>query len=153
MFIPTSSEEFVEAYDGKAFNPLEVRRHTENAGSNSIAHFASSYGSSAYKLPTCPVFLERMIPPSPDSLPSPVHLPLWCLSKWGDSRCPVCRYSQTLLPSHPTSSHTNRPSSSLSPSQIPVLRPLRGSAGAQTVVQPATCGSASFVGKSESEVR
>ncbi|KAG5342452.1 hypothetical protein C0989_001516 [Termitomyces sp. Mn162] len=29
-----------------------------------------------------------------------------CLSKWGDSRCPVCRYSQILQSSHPTSSST-----------------------------------------------
>lgn len=35
-----------------------------------------------------------------------------CLSKWGDSRCPVCRYSQTLLSSHPTSAsaRNGRPS-------------------------------------------
>ncbi|KAF9786273.1 zf-UBP-domain-containing protein [Thelephora terrestris] len=120
----TSPGEFVEAYNGKAFNSLEpeichvvrvlsITIDTEDAASTSIARFATSYESMVYELPTCPVCLERM-----DSavtglvtVPCSHTFHCMCLSKWGDSRCPVCRYSQTLLSSHPTSSNTARPSS------------------------------------------
>ena len=60
-----------------------------------------------------------------------------CLSKWGDSRCPVCRYSQTLLSSHPTSSNTAR-SSSLA---VPFSNPNRSSS--PQLSRCADCGSAS----------
>lgn len=50
-----------------------------------------------YELPTCPVCLERM-----DSSVTGLLTILCqhtfhcnCLSKWGDSRCPVCRYTQS----------------------------------------------------------
>ena len=65
----------------------------------------------AYELPTCPVCLERM----DSALTGLVTVPCShtfhcaCLSKWGDSRCPVCRYSQTLLSSHPTSARSSAP--------------------------------------------
>lgn len=120
----TSSSEFVEAYNGKSFNSLEpeichvvrvlsITIDTEDVASTSIARFATSYGSMVYELPTCPVCLERM-----DSavtglvtVPCSHTFHCMCLSKWGDSRCPVCRYSQTLLSSHPTSPNTSRSSS------------------------------------------
>ena len=86
--------------------------------------------SEVYELPTCPVCLERM-----DSavtglvtVPCSHTFHCQCLSKWGDSRycsalyvwnvpslslcrehrCPVCRYSQALLTSHPRSSNSVR---------------------------------------------
>lgn len=84
--------------------------------------------SEVYELPTCPVCLERM-----DSavtglvtVPCSHTFHCQCLSKWGDSRyllptlsrvinspfpnlrCPVCRYSQALLTSHPRSSNSGR---------------------------------------------
>ncbi|KAF9644977.1 zf-UBP-domain-containing protein [Thelephora ganbajun] len=120
----TSSEEFVEVYNGKAFNSLEpeichvvrvlsITIDTKDAASTSIARFASSYGSMAYELPTCPVCLERMDSATTGlvTVPCSHTFHCMCLSKWGDSRCPVCRYSQTLLSSHPTSSNTTRQSS------------------------------------------
>ncbi|KAI0077709.1 zf-UBP-domain-containing protein [Panus rudis PR-1116 ss-1] len=109
--------EFAEAYNGKQFNSMEpeichvvrvlsVQIDTEDAIGQSI----SSLGlpGSAYELPTCPVCLERM----DSAITGLVTVPCShtfhcaCLSKWGDSRCPVCRYSQTLRSSHPTSSNT-----------------------------------------------
>ncbi|KNZ75093.1 RING finger protein ETP1 like protein [Termitomyces sp. J132] len=93
FFNPADAAEFVEAYNGKPFNSMDpetcsvvhvlsVVVDTEDSVSQAI-HKISSPQSTMYELPTCP-----------------------CLSKWGDSRCPVCRYSQILQSSHPTSSST-----------------------------------------------
>ncbi|KAI0320885.1 BRCA1-associated protein [Amylostereum chailletii] len=112
--------EFAEAYNGKNFNSMEpetchvvrvasVSIDTDDFLSLSIARLGTAQAP-AYELPTCPVCLERM-----DSavtglvtVPCSHTFHCTCLSKWGDSRCPVCRYSQTLRTSHPTSS--TRPS-------------------------------------------
>ena len=79
-----------------------------------------------YELPTCPVCLERMDAAVTGLITVPCShtFHCMCLSKWGDSRfvhhsgripqvnsqsphrCPVCRYSQTLLSSHPTTSRS-----------------------------------------------
>ncbi|PPQ62858.1 hypothetical protein CVT24_006256 [Panaeolus cyanescens] len=115
---PADAAEFAEAYNGKPFNSMEpeichvvhvlsVIVDVEDSLSQAISRFASGSGT-MYELPTCPVCLERM-----DSavtglvtVPCSHTFHCMCLSKWGDSRCPVCRYSQTLLSSHPSSSST-----------------------------------------------
>ncbi|KAI0041050.1 zf-UBP-domain-containing protein [Auriscalpium vulgare] len=112
--------EFAEVYNGKTFNSVEpetchvvrvasVSIDPDDSQSLAIARFASPQAS-AYELPTCPVCLERM-----DSavtglvtVPCSHTFHCVCLSKWGDSRCPVCRYSQTLRTSYPSSSNTTR---------------------------------------------
>lgn len=109
--------EFAEAYNGKAFNSMEPEIcHVVRILSVTIDE-AESAGQSvtqlglpgtSYELPTCPVCLERM----DSALTGLVTVPCshtfhcTCLSKWGDSRCPVCRYSQTLLSSHPSSANS-----------------------------------------------
>ncbi|KAA1468807.1 zf-UBP-domain-containing protein [Dentipellis sp. KUC8613] len=112
--------EFAEAYNGKPFNSMEAETcHVVHVSSvsidteDSVSLAISRLGSSAapvYELPTCPVCLERM-----DSavtglvtVPCAHTFHCMCLSKWGDSRCPVCRYSQTLRTSHPSSSNMAR---------------------------------------------
>ncbi|KAI0343098.1 zf-UBP-domain-containing protein [Trametopsis cervina] len=110
--------EFAEAYNGKQFNSMEseichvVRiLSVEIDANDNVSQALARIGepeSDVYELPTCPVCLERM-----DSavtglvtVPCSHTFHCTCLSKWGDSRCPVCRYSQTLLSSHPTSANT-----------------------------------------------
>ncbi|EIN03806.1 zf-UBP-domain-containing protein [Punctularia strigosozonata HHB-11173 SS5] len=122
----SDAAEFAEAYNGKAFNSMEpeichvvhvssVIIDPEDSTSVAISRLAEG---SAYELPTCPVCLERM-----DSavtglvtVPCSHTFHCSCLSKWGDSRCPVCRYSQTLLSSHPVSSTSRRPAPFTPPS-------------------------------------
>ncbi|KDQ61571.1 hypothetical protein JAAARDRAFT_54924 [Jaapia argillacea MUCL 33604] len=113
--------EFAEAYNGKAFNSMEpeichvvrvlsVAIEQEDSVSLAISRLSTPQGT--YELPTCPVCLERM-----DSavtglvtVPCSHTFHCRCLSQWGDSRCPVCRYSQTMLSSHPASSNrSSRP--------------------------------------------
>ncbi|SOV02857.1 uncharacterized protein UDID_06045 [Ustilago sp. UG-2017a] len=70
----------------------------------------------AHELPTCPVCLERMDSSVTGlmtiSCQHTFHCS--CLSKWGESRCPVCRYSQT---GQPSVHHRRRtPRSSMDPS-------------------------------------
>ncbi|KAH9072122.1 BRCA1-associated protein 2-domain-containing protein [Lactarius deliciosus] len=90
---PESALEFAEAYNGKTFNSM-------NAETCHVVHISRLGSATApvVELPTCPVCLERM-----DSavtglvtVPCSHTFHCECLSKWGDSRCPVCRYSQTL---------------------------------------------------------
>ncbi|KAJ8595629.1 zf-UBP-domain-containing protein [Rhizopogon salebrosus TDB-379] len=107
------SIEFAEAYNGKPFNSMDpetchvvrvlsVEIDPDYSGSSVIARLPQS----VYELPTCPVCLERMDSAVTGLITVPCShtFHCMCLSKWGDSRCPVCRYSQTLLSSHPTSS-------------------------------------------------
>ncbi|CAG8740333.1 11047_t:CDS:2, partial [Dentiscutata heterogama] len=56
----------------------------------------SSESSVLYELPTCPVCLERMDASVTGLLTILCQHTFHCncLSKWGDSSCPVCRYSQ-----------------------------------------------------------
>ncbi|KAF8202196.1 hypothetical protein BJ912DRAFT_1019133 [Pholiota molesta] len=104
---PGDASEFIEAYNGKPFNSMEpeichvvhvlsVVIDVDDTLSQSMTRLASGQGQ-MYELPTCPVCLERM-----DSAVTGLIL------KWGDSRCPVCRYSQNLLSSHPTTSSSAR---------------------------------------------
>ncbi|KAG8220885.1 BRCA1-associated protein 2-domain-containing protein [Butyriboletus roseoflavus] len=110
--------EFVEAYNGKPFNSMDpetchvvrvlsVEIDTDDSVSAAISRLGSSQ-SLTYELPTCPVCLERMDAAVTGLITVPCShtFHCMCLSKWGDSRCPVCRYSQTLLSSHPTTSRS-----------------------------------------------
>ncbi|OBZ74261.1 RING finger protein ETP1 [Grifola frondosa] len=118
----SDAAEFAEVYNGKQFNSMEpeichvvrvlsVVIDTDDSVAENVSRAGPAQGSAAmYELPTCPVCLERM-----DSavtglvtVPCSHTFHCACLSKWGDSRCPVCRYSQTLLSSHPTSPNTTR---------------------------------------------
>ncbi|KIJ20810.1 hypothetical protein PAXINDRAFT_174236 [Paxillus involutus ATCC 200175] len=113
---PEEATDFVEAYNGKPFNSMDpetchvvrvlsVEIDTDDSVSTTIARLGSPQ-SLTYELPTCPVCLERMDSAVTGLITVPCShtFHCMCLSKWGDSRCPVCRYSQTLLSSHPTSS-------------------------------------------------
>ncbi|EGN96579.1 hypothetical protein SERLA73DRAFT_93073 [Serpula lacrymans var. lacrymans S7.3] len=111
--------EFIEAYNGKLFNSMDPETcHVVRVLSVQIDiedYAFPSFGgsqSSMYELPTCPVCLERMDSAVTGLITVPCShtFHCMCLSKWGDSRCPVCRYSQILLSSHPTSaSNRSRP--------------------------------------------
>ncbi|KAI9440541.1 BRCA1-associated protein 2-domain-containing protein [Lactarius indigo] len=120
---PESALEFAEAYNGKTFNSMNAETcHVVHISSvsietdDSVSMLLSRLGSATapvFELPTCPVCLERM-----DSavtglvtVPCSHTFHCECLSKWGDSRCPVCRYSQTLRTSHPSSSSVVRSTS------------------------------------------
>ncbi|KAH9840224.1 zf-UBP-domain-containing protein [Rhodofomes roseus] len=118
------ASQFIESYNGKPFNSMEpetchvvrvlsVTIDSDESLTESLMRENAQHSSDAvYELPTCPVCLERM-----DSavtglvtVPCSHTFHCACLSKWGDSRCPVCRYSQTLLSSHPpASSAASRP--------------------------------------------
>ncbi|TFK74931.1 BRCA1-associated protein [Pluteus cervinus] len=117
---PAEASEFAEAYNGKPFNSMEpeichvvhvlsVEIDPSDTFSLAISRLGSSQGS-MYELPTCPVCLERMDSAVTGLITVPCShtFHCMCLSKWGDSRCPVCRYSQTLLTSHPTASTSTR---------------------------------------------
>ncbi|EIW58742.1 zf-UBP-domain-containing protein [Trametes versicolor FP-101664 SS1] len=118
---PANAAEFVEAYNGKPFNSMEpeachvvrvlsIAIDSDDPISESITRIGSARVSGAYELPTCPVCLERMDAAVTGlvTVPCSHTFHCACLSKWGDSRCPVCRYSQTLLSSHPSSPNTSR---------------------------------------------
>ncbi|KAJ7224449.1 hypothetical protein GGX14DRAFT_425711, partial [Mycena pura] len=106
------ASEFIEAYNGKPFNSLEpeichvvrVLSVTMDADEPALSRLAST--QALYELPTCPVCLERMDSAVTGLITVPCShtFHCMCLSKWGDSRCPVCRYSQTLMSSHPSRS-------------------------------------------------
>ncbi|KAI0644176.1 zf-UBP-domain-containing protein [Trametes meyenii] len=123
---PDSAAEFIEAYNGRQFNSMEpetchvvrvlsIAIDADDHVSENISRLGSVRVSGAYELPTCPVCLERMDAAVTGlvTVPCSHTFHCACLSKWGDSRCPVCRYSQTLLTSHPTSPNTSRPSPAL----------------------------------------
>ncbi|KAH9888935.1 zf-UBP-domain-containing protein [Cubamyces lactineus] len=118
---PAHAAEFAEEYNGKQFNSMEpetchvvrvlsIAIDVDDPISENISRIASVRVSGAYELPTCPVCLERMDAAVTGlvTVPCSHTFHCACLSKWGDSRCPVCRYSQTLLSSHPTSPNTSR---------------------------------------------
>ncbi|KZT20855.1 hypothetical protein NEOLEDRAFT_1158445 [Neolentinus lepideus HHB14362 ss-1] len=90
--------QFVEAYNGKPFNSAEL----DDQSSLAISHLSIC----TYELPTCSVCLERMESAVTDlvTVPCSHTFNCMCLSQWDDSRCPVCRYSRTLLSFHPPSS-------------------------------------------------
>ncbi|KAF8196745.1 BRCA1-associated protein [Mycena galopus ATCC 62051] len=110
------ASEFAEAYNGKPFNAMEpeichvvrILSVTVDAEDPAFSRLAST--QALYELPTCPVCLERMDSAVTGLITVPCSHTFHCkcLSKWGDSRCPVCRYSQTLMSSHPGASSSMR---------------------------------------------
>ncbi|TKY89643.1 hypothetical protein EX895_001428 [Sporisorium graminicola] len=130
------AEDFHKMYNGQPFNAMDpqeicqvvyitsltVSKHTSLPFSyptltNSDPWPTNAANQSAHELPTCPVCLERMDSSVTGlmtiSCQHTFHCS--CLSKWGESRCPVCRYSQTGQPSaHHRRSRT--PRSSMDPS-------------------------------------
>ncbi|KDR80572.1 hypothetical protein GALMADRAFT_240888 [Galerina marginata CBS 339.88] len=117
---PADAAEFAEAYNGKPFNSMEpeicnvvhvlsVVIDVEDTVSQAISRVGIAQGN-MYELPTCPVCLERMDSAVTGLITVPCSHTFHCacLSKWGDSRCPVCRYSQNLLSSHPSTSNSTR---------------------------------------------
>ncbi|KAF9462930.1 hypothetical protein BDZ94DRAFT_1282774 [Collybia nuda] len=116
FYNPTDAAEFSEAYNGKPFNSMEpeicnvvhvlsISIGSEDPLFQTLPRLGSAQAS-VYELPTCPVCLERMDSAITGLITVPCShtFHCTCLSKWGDSRCPVCRYSQTLMHSHPTAS-------------------------------------------------
>ena len=117
---------------------LSVVIDVDDTASQTISRLGASQGT-LYELPTCPVCLERMDSAITGLITVPCShtFHCMCLSKWGDSRfvffsgqsimkmvfkktffslvysCPVCRYSQTLLSSHPSSMASSRSSHSI----------------------------------------
>ncbi|KAF9005979.1 BRCA1-associated protein [Cyathus striatus] len=129
---PSDASQFAEEYNGKPFNSLEpeichvvhvlsVDIDAEDSSNQAVTRFGEN---SAYELPTCPVCLERMDSAVTGLITVPCShtFHCMCLSKWGDSRCPVCRYSQTLLSSHPSSSASPRPVPFAHPAASPSSR-------------------------------
>ncbi|KAJ6485882.1 hypothetical protein C8R45DRAFT_1062723 [Mycena sanguinolenta] len=110
------ASEFAEAYNGKPFDfsspeichVVRVLSVTVDVEDPALSRLAST--PALYELPTCPVCLERMDSAVTGLITVPCShtFHCMCLSKWGDSRCPVCRYSQTLMSSHPSSSSSTR---------------------------------------------
>ncbi|KAJ7623498.1 hypothetical protein FB45DRAFT_107228 [Roridomyces roridus] len=133
---PVDASEFAEAYNGKPFNSMEpeichvvrVISVTMDAEDPALSRLAST--QALHEIPTCPVCLERMDSAVTGLITVPCShtFHCMCLSKWGDSRCPVCRYSQTLMSSHPASASSTR--------SIPFSNP-----SAPTLSACSSCGS------------
>lgn len=133
------AEDFHKMFNGQPFNAMDpqeicqvvyitsltVSKHTSlpfsyptltNSDPWPLRPPTNTANKPAHELPTCPVCLERM-----DSLVTGLMtiscqhtFHCSCLSKWGESRCPVCRYSQT---GQPSAHHRRRtPRSSMDPS-------------------------------------
>lgn len=96
-----SAEEFYSSFNGVPFNSLEPINccsvvfvsHIETV----LAGESESPPLLHTELPTCPVCLERM-DESVDGILTILCNHSFhgnCLSKWGDTTCPVCRYVQT----------------------------------------------------------
>ncbi|RWS16405.1 brca1-associated protein-like protein [Dinothrombium tinctorium] len=99
-----SADEFYNNFNGVAFNSIEPEvchlvyvakvetvKESENACLPITGHT---------ELPTCPVCLERMDESVEGILTILCNHSFHssCLSKWGDTSCPVCRYCQTPEP-------------------------------------------------------
>ncbi|KAK7031397.1 RING finger protein ETP1 [Favolaschia claudopus] len=135
---PAHASEFAEAYNGKSFNSMEpeichvvrVLSVSVDAEDPALSRLVST--QTLYELPTCPVCLERMDSAVTGLITVPCShtFHCMCLSKWGDSRCPVCRYSQTLLSSHPTTAS--------SPRSIPFANPSAPTLSACSACQSTT---------------
>ncbi|EST04582.2 Zinc finger, RING-type [Kalmanozyma brasiliensis GHG001] len=133
------AEDFHKMFNGQPFNAMDpqeicqvvyitsltVSRHTSlpfsyptltNSDPWPLRPPTNTANQPAHELPTCPVCLERMDSSVTGlmtiSCQHTFHCS--CLSKWGESRCPVCRYSQT---GQPSAQHRRRtPRSSMDPS-------------------------------------
>ncbi|GAK68045.1 zf-UBP-domain-containing protein [Moesziomyces antarcticus] len=114
------AEDFHKMFNGQPFNAMDpqeicqvvyitsltVSKHTSlpfsyptltNSDPWPLRPPANASNHAGHELPTCPVCLERMDSSVTGlmtiSCQHTFHCS--CLSKWGESRCPVCRYSQT----------------------------------------------------------
>ncbi|SJX64246.1 uncharacterized protein SRS1_14895 [Sporisorium reilianum f. sp. reilianum] len=133
------AEDFHKMFNGQPFNAMDpqeicqvvyitsltVSKHTSlpfsyptltNSDPWPLRPPTNTANQLAHELPTCPVCLERMDSSVTGlmtiSCQHTFHCS--CLSKWGESRCPVCRYSQT---GQPSAHHRRRtPRSSMDPS-------------------------------------
>ncbi|KAI8456407.1 hypothetical protein BY996DRAFT_6430791 [Phakopsora pachyrhizi] len=117
-----AADSFALEFNGKPFSHLQDREICHTAHIRSI-RFKSSLippftfpallppdliTKVAHELPTCPVCLERMDSSVTGLMTNTCShtFHCHCLSNWGDSRCPICRYSQSKLfrSSHPDQS-------------------------------------------------
>ena len=101
-----SAEQFTCEYNGKQFSSIEPEvchvvyiDRIEFTSPNETDPFVRFSDLDVVELPSCPVCLECM-----DSSVTGIFTNLCshsfhcqCLSKWGDSSCPVCRYRQKPL--------------------------------------------------------
>ncbi|MBW0482483.1 hypothetical protein O181_022198 [Austropuccinia psidii MF-1] len=110
---------FATNFNGKPFSHLQDREICHTAFIKSIRFKPSLIPpftfpallppdlltQKAHELPTCPVCLERMDVSVTGLITNTCShtFHCHCLSHWGDSRCPICRYSQSKLnqSSHP----------------------------------------------------
>ncbi|PVF99881.1 zf-UBP-domain-containing protein, partial [Serendipita vermifera] len=104
------ASDFREEFNGKYFNSMEPETcHVVKINSVMIETPDLVTGSfppppdGSVELPTCPVCLERMDTAITGlvTVPCSHTFHCQCLSKWENSRCPVCRYSQKALFSGP----------------------------------------------------
>ncbi|KAG8836093.1 hypothetical protein FRC17_010026 [Serendipita sp. 399] len=122
---PQSASDFMEEFNGRFFTSMEPETcHVVRVSSIKIeapdlvtGQFPAAPDGSI-ELPTCPVCLERMDTAITGlvTVPCSHTFHCQCLSKWENSRCPVCRYSQRALLSstQPLSSSRARGQSSAS---------------------------------------
>ncbi|KAG9014386.1 hypothetical protein FRB94_012792 [Tulasnella sp. JGI-2019a] len=122
-----SAEKFGLTYNGREFHAMDpeichvvrvLSIDIDTPDSSTLSFSLSTLtpatalasSGAVYELPTCPVCLERMDAAVTGlvTVPCSHTFHCACLSKWGDSRCPVCRYSQNLLSSHPSTSSSSR---------------------------------------------
>jgi len=112
------AEDFAGAYAGKPFSAVEPEACQVVRVASVVVELGvvnAEPPDGAYELPTCPVCLDRMdsVVTGLVTIPCSHTFHCTCLSKWGDSRCPVCRYSQNLLANN-SSSAAPQPSNTLS---------------------------------------
>jgi len=108
-----AARHFAREFNGKPFSHLQDREICHTAFIRSV-RFKSSLippftfpallppdllSHSAHELPTCPVCLERMDVSVTGLMTKTCShtFHCHCLSNWGDSRCPICRYSESKL--------------------------------------------------------
>lgn len=128
---PQDAQDFHKMFNGQPFNAMDPEEVCQVVYVTSVSVSKQSTLPLAYptlsnsdpwplrasitpsmlgqELPTCPVCLERMDSSVTGlmtiSCQHTFHCS--CLSKWGESRCPVCRYSQT--PNRTTAMSPSRP--------------------------------------------
>ncbi|WAR61711.1 hypothetical protein PtB15_12B401 [Puccinia triticina] len=108
-----AARHFASEFNGKPFSHLQDREICHTAFIRSV-RFKSSLippftfpallppdllTHSTHELPTCPVCLERMDVSVTGLMTKTCShtFHCHCLSNWGDSRCPICRYSESKL--------------------------------------------------------
>ncbi|TDL23678.1 BRCA1-associated protein [Rickenella mellea] len=123
----SAASEFIEEFNGRPFNSVEpeicnivrvksVRVETDDPVTVPLSR-SYAIPNVVYELPTCPVCLDRMDATVTGlvTVPCSHTFHCTCLSKWGDSRCPVCRYSQNALSTVKSASSGRVANSGLTP--------------------------------------